>query len=67
MFINIVRINDEFSFDCRQTWDILSDPFEDHYGEEDAAEGQSMVKHKAAELSLEEKKMMKIWKGTEEW
>ena len=60
MFINIFRINDEFSFDRRQTLDIFSDPFEDHCGEQDAAEGQSMVKHKAAELLLGEKKIMKI-------
>ena len=67
MFIKIVKINDEFSFDRRQTWEIFSDPFEDHCGEEDAAEGKIMVKHKAAELPIGEKKIMKIWKGIEEW
>ena len=60
MFIKIVGINDEFSFDRRQTYEIFSDSFEDHCGEDDAAEGQSMVKHKAAELLLGEKKIMKI-------
>ena len=43
-----------------QTWDIFSDPFEYYCGEEDAAEGQSMVKHKATELLLEEKKIIRV-------
>ena len=33
---------------------FFSDPFEDYCGEEDAFGGQSMLKHKAAELLLEE-------------
>ena len=60
-------MNDEFSFDRKNTQDIFSCPLEDHCGEQDAAEGQSMVKHKVAELLLGEKKIMKICKGTEEW
>ena len=49
-----------FSFVRRQTEEIFSDPFEDYCGEEDAAKGQSMVKHKAAELLLKEKKIIKV-------
>ena len=34
--------------------DFFSDPFEYFYGEENAVGRQSMLKHKAAELLLEE-------------
>ena len=56
MFIKIVGINDDFLFDRRQTYEIFLNPFEDHCGEEDAAEGQSMVKHKTTELLLGKRK-----------
>ena len=58
--MEIIGINDEFSFDRRQTYEIFSDPFEDYCGEEDAAGGQSRVKHKASELLLEEKKIIRV-------
>ena len=58
--MKIVGINDEFSSDHRQTWHIFSDPFEYYCGEEDTAGGQSMLKHKAAELLLEEKKIIRV-------
>ena len=43
-----------------QTWEIFSDPFEYYCGEEDAAGGQSMLKHKATELLPEEKKIIRV-------
>ena len=53
-------MNDEFSVDRKQTQEIFSDPFEDYCGKQDAAGGQSMLKHKEAELLLEEKKIIKV-------
>ena len=42
------------SFDRRYTWPFFSVPFEDYWGEEGAIGGQSTLKHKVAELLLEE-------------
>ena len=39
---------------------FFSDPFEDYCGEQDAAGGQRMLKHKAVELLLEEKKIIRV-------
>ena len=59
--MKIVRINDEFSFDRRHTWEFFSDPFEDYCGKEDVVGGQSKIKkHKVAELLLEENKIIRV-------
>ena len=60
VLLKIVWINDEFSVDRRWTYEIFSNPFEDYCGEKDAAGGQSMLKHKEAELFLKEKKITKV-------